>query len=110
MLMRLLWQSQIHPLTAANKLTEDELARLRENIIHEITARLNITAPLCTALQQRFGEAGEFQNELQVYGRVGEPCLRCGHPLEKDESCTTWDNLLSCLPSSKGLKTCLNWD
>ena len=78
-----LWQSQIHPLTAANKLTEDELARLRENITHEIARATEHHGTTVHSLTTAFGEAGEFQNELQVYGRVGEPCLRCGHPLEK---------------------------
>ena len=78
-----LWQSQIHPLTAANKLTKDELARLRENIIHEITRATEHHGTTVHSFTTAFGEAGEFQNELQVYGRVGEPCLRCGHPLEK---------------------------
>ena len=78
-----LWQSQIHPLTAANKLTEDELARLRENIIHEITRATEHHGTTVHSFTTAFGEAGEFQNELQVYGRVCEPCLRCGHPLEK---------------------------
>ena len=78
-----LWQSQIHPLTAANKLTEDELARLRENIIHELTRATEHHGTTVQSFTTSFGQAGEFQNELQVYGRVGEPCLRCGHPLEK---------------------------
>lgn len=78
-----LWQSQVHPLTAANKLTEDELGRLRENIIHEIARATEHHGTTVHSFTTAFGEAGEFQNELQVYGRVGEPCLRCGHPLEK---------------------------
>lgn len=78
-----LWQSQIHPLTAANKVTEDELARLRKNIIHEIARATEHHGTTVHSFTTAFGEAGEFQNELQVYGRVGEPCLRCGHPLEK---------------------------
>lgn len=78
-----LWQSQIHPLTAANKLTEAELGRLRENIIHEIARATEHHGTTVHSFTTAFGEAGEFQNELQVYGRVGEPCLRCGHLLEK---------------------------
>lgn len=78
-----LWQSQIHPLTAANKLTEDELGRLRENIIHEIARATEHHGTTVHSFTTAFGEAGEFQNELQVYGRVGEPCLRCGEPLVK---------------------------
>ena len=29
-----------------------------------------------------FGKPGEFQNELKVYGRTGEPCRRCRTPIE----------------------------
>jgi formamidopyrimidine-DNA glycosylase len=29
------------------------------------------------------GEQGGMQDEFKVYGRVGEPCLRCGTPIEK---------------------------
>jgi formamidopyrimidine-DNA glycosylase len=29
-----------------------------------------------------FGKPGEFQNELKVYGRAGEPCRRCRSPIE----------------------------
>jgi len=29
------------------------------------------------------GEAGYFQLELAVYGRQGQPCLRCGQPIER---------------------------
>jgi formamidopyrimidine-DNA glycosylase len=29
-----------------------------------------------------FGEPGEFQNELKVYGRAGEPCRRCRTPIQ----------------------------
>ncbi len=29
-----------------------------------------------------FGKSGEFQNELKVYGRAGQPCRRCRTPVE----------------------------
>ena len=29
-----------------------------------------------------FGKPGEFQNELKVYGRAGQPCRRCRSPVE----------------------------
>ena len=28
------------------------------------------------------GRPGYFVQELQVYGRAGQGCVRCGHPLE----------------------------
>jgi formamidopyrimidine-DNA glycosylase len=29
------------------------------------------------------GEDGGMQDEFRVYGRGGEPCLRCGRPIER---------------------------
>jgi formamidopyrimidine-DNA glycosylase len=29
-----------------------------------------------------FGKPGEFQNELKVYGRAGQPCRRCRTPVQ----------------------------
>ena len=29
-----------------------------------------------------FGEPGEYQKELKVYGRAGEPCRRCRTPIK----------------------------
>lgn len=29
------------------------------------------------------GNVGAFQNSFTVYGRAGQPCVRCGHPLER---------------------------
>lgn len=78
-----LWQSKIHPLTAANQLTTDELAILRKNIIAELARATEHHGTTVHSFTNVFGNAGEFQNELQVYGRVGEPCLRCGEPLVK---------------------------
>jgi formamidopyrimidine-DNA glycosylase len=31
--------------------------------------------------ESRFGEAGWFQQELDVYGREDEPCHRCDRPV-----------------------------
>jgi formamidopyrimidine-DNA glycosylase len=30
------------------------------------------------------GESGYFERSLAVYGREGEPCLRCGAPIRRD--------------------------
>jgi len=32
-----------------------------------------------------FGKPGEFQNELKVYGRAGQPCRRCRTPIEVEK-------------------------
>ncbi|AOT56257.1 bifunctional DNA-formamidopyrimidine glycosylase/DNA-(apurinic or apyrimidinic site) lyase [Weissella soli] len=78
-----LWQSKIHPLQPANSLTTPKLTELRTNIIHEMQRAIKHHGTTVHSFTTAFGEAGEFQNELQVYGRQGQPCMRCGTPLEK---------------------------
>ncbi|MBM7617477.1 formamidopyrimidine-DNA glycosylase [Weissella uvarum] len=78
-----LWQSKIHPKTHVDRLTDEQISTLRENIINEMARSIDHHGTTVHSFTNAFGQAGEFQNELEVYGRVGEPCLRCGTPLEK---------------------------
>ena len=78
-----LWQSQIHPETPANCLSEAQLATLREKIISEMARAIAHHGTTVHSFSNVFGEVGQFQNELQAYGRVDQPCLRCGTPLVK---------------------------
>lgn len=78
-----LWMSKIHPLQPANTITKKQLGVLRENIIKELARATEHHGTTVHSFTNAFGEAGGFQNELQVYGRVGQPCLRCGTELVK---------------------------
>ncbi|MFQ5593182.1 MAG: DNA-formamidopyrimidine glycosylase [Anaerolineae bacterium] len=69
----------LHPLRTADTLTSDEVERLhlaiqstlRQAIQHQGTSFDQVYPP------------GTYQEFLQVYGRVGEPCRRCGTPIER---------------------------
>lgn len=78
-----LWQSKIHPETPANELSENQLATLRQNIISEMAMAIENHGTTVHSFSNVFGEVGQFQNKLEAYGRVGQPCLRCGEPLVK---------------------------
>ncbi|MFZ2353706.1 DNA-formamidopyrimidine glycosylase [Paucilactobacillus nenjiangensis] len=78
-----LWMSQIHPEEHANNLTDQQITRLRENIIDEIAIATEHHGTTVHSYTNAFGHAGDFQNELHAYGRVGEPCERCGTKLVK---------------------------
>jgi len=78
-----LWQSKIHPETPTNQLSKLQLAILRTNIIAEIARAIKHHGTTVHSFSNVFGEVGKFQNELEAYGRVGEPCLRCGTPMVK---------------------------
>lgn len=78
-----LWMSKIHPEQPANTLSLDEIKILRKNIINEIQKAIAGHGTTVHSYSNAYGEAGSFQNQLSVYGREGQPCLRCGTPIVK---------------------------
>lgn len=78
-----LWMSKIHPLQPANTIDLEQLADLRKSIIDELALATKNHGTTVHSFTTAFGEAGTFQNQLNVYGRAGEPCYRCGTALVK---------------------------
>ncbi|MBT9672758.1 DNA-formamidopyrimidine glycosylase [Secundilactobacillus kimchicus] len=78
-----LWMSRIHPLQEVNTLPDFQIRQLRENIIKELNMAILGHGTTVHSFSTAFGEAGEFQNHLRVYGRKGLACQRCGTPIEK---------------------------
>ena len=78
-----LWWARLHPLRPANTLTPEELQALVRGIRKAL--RLGIARQGATLRDYRNanGETGGMQAEFRVYGRAGETCTRCGHPIEK---------------------------
>jgi formamidopyrimidine-DNA glycosylase len=78
-----LWYARVHPLTPAGELGEEELGALRRGIRKAL--RLGVARQGATLRDYRGadGERGRMQEEFRVYGRAGEPCPRCGTPIEK---------------------------
>ena len=77
-----LWRAQVHPLRPAGTLDEDELARLTRAIKDALKtgiARQGATLRDYSTPTAGGVDAGRFR----VYGRDGEPCHRCGTPIEK---------------------------
>lgn len=78
-----LWASRIHPSRSAMSLSEKEAKRLREEIIRILQMGIEKGGSTIRTYRNALGEDGTMQNFLQVYGRIGEPCARCGTPIEK---------------------------
>lgn len=74
----------ISPLRAAASLTEEEIARLhaaiREVLTRAVAARG--TSGADKAYRDAGDNLGEFQHQLHVYQRAGQPCRRCGTLIE----------------------------
>lgn len=78
-----LWMSKIHPQTPANHLTKAEVKDLHDNIIKELKLSIDAQGTTVFSFKNAFNHAGEFQNQLHVYRKTGQPCERCGTPIER---------------------------
>lgn len=80
-----LWRARIHPLRPADTLAAEEVARLHRAIREVLAAAIEGGGTTLENgnFRRSDGEAGEFADQLQVYGCEGEPCRRCGAPLER---------------------------
>lgn len=78
-----LWLAKIHPEQPANTLSSQRVRKLREAIIVVIEKAKAAGGTTIRTYLNALGEAGHFQQELQVYGQTGKPCPRCGTPIIK---------------------------
>jgi formamidopyrimidine-DNA glycosylase len=78
-----LWRARIHPLRPARDLDEDDVKRLHRAVRRALEAGLARQGATIRNYATPDGESGGMQHEFKVYGRGGEPCLRCGTPIEK---------------------------
>jgi len=77
-----LWAARLHPLRSASTLRpadEGRLYREIRRILAEAVERRGSSIDDYTAPE---GD-GSMQEELKVYQRAGEPCLRCGRPVRR---------------------------
>jgi formamidopyrimidine-DNA glycosylase len=78
-----LWRARIHPLRPANEIADDELRRLVRAVRDALKVGIARQGSTISTYRQPDGAPGRMQHEFKVYGRTGEPCERCGTPIEK---------------------------
>lgn len=81
-----LWRARIHPQRPAGELDEDELRALHRGIRAALKAGISRHGATLRDYRTPDGGSGRMQNEFKVYGREGEPCERCGRPIEKSRA------------------------
>ena len=81
-----LWRARIHPQRPAGGLDEDELRALHRGIRAALKAGISRQGATLRDYRTPDGGSGRMQNEFKVYGREGEPCERCGRPIEKSRA------------------------
>ncbi len=80
-----LFRAGLHPQRSAASLTPAEQARLYEairTVLRRAVASRGTTLGDGGYVDVR-GQAGDYQDQIAVYGRTGEPCVRCQTPIER---------------------------
>lgn len=82
-----LWAAGIHPLRRSHTLSDDETHELFEAIQRVLRQGIeNLGTTLGTGRTNFYsvgGRRGENAEELRVFRQTGEPCPRCGTPVER---------------------------
>ena len=76
-----LFLTGIDPSKPARDLTADQHDRLHREMVRILTAAVAASGTTIRDYRTGTGEPGNFQLELLVYGREGEPCRTCGTTL-----------------------------
>lgn len=78
-----LWQAKINPVAEPKDLTKQQVQDLYEAINSTIKEAIKLGGTTVHSFLNAEGQAGGYQDRLEVYGRAGEDCLRCGGKLVK---------------------------
>ncbi len=80
-----LFAACIHPLSNAGSVPEEKLRLLYRELCRILLLSIEECGSSIRDYQDADGNVGAFQNYFAVYGRKGEPCKKCGRPLERTE-------------------------
>jgi formamidopyrimidine-DNA glycosylase len=79
-----LWRARVHGERRGDRLTSGQVRDVLDAARTVMTAALGEGGTSFDALYVNVnGESGYFDRSLQVYGREGEPCSRCGTPIRR---------------------------
>jgi formamidopyrimidine-DNA glycosylase len=80
-----LWRAKLHGARPTGALTRPAVTRLLGHVREVLSEAIVAGGTSFDALYVNVnGESGYFDRSLNVYGREGEPCLRCGAPIRRE--------------------------
>jgi formamidopyrimidine-DNA glycosylase len=78
-----LFRAGLHPLRPAGSVGPRGAGRLREALIETLELGIAQAGTSVDSFVDPEGAPGSFQEMLNVYQRTGEPCRRCGTPIQR---------------------------
>lgn len=79
----ILYRAGIAPTRSGNSLQNKEIFALHSAIMEVLLSAVAAGGTTLRDYRLSDGRAGEFRQYLAVYGRAGEPCLKCGAEIHK---------------------------
>jgi formamidopyrimidine-DNA glycosylase len=78
-----LWEARIHPLRPGGSLSAAQVRALHAAVVAALERGIEYQGASIRDYRGVDGERGGMQERFAVYGRTGEPCFRCGTPIQK---------------------------
>jgi formamidopyrimidine-DNA glycosylase len=72
------WRAGIDPSRSARSVSADESVALHDGVVGVLTDSIAARGTSFRDYRDASGGRGDFERSLAVYGRGGQPCLRCG--------------------------------
>ena len=76
-----LWRARLRPERSAGGLSRRGAQRLQQALREVLLEAIENRGSTIEGYRDAWGQKGRQQEQLAVYGRAGEPCLRCGWSL-----------------------------
>ena len=76
-----LWEARLHPMIRSNALSDEQVRALHQAIRKVLTRAICNRGTTFRDYRDSNGERGGHQLFLNVYGREGQPCPRCGQAI-----------------------------
>ncbi len=77
-----LFRAGIHPQKKCSKLSQKNFSAVFKEIEVVLTAAISAGGSSISSYRNSYGEKGNYQTSLFVYGRKNEPCLKCETPIK----------------------------
>ncbi len=78
-----LFEARLHPAQLGRQTSRRQAERLRQAIVTVLSRAIERRGSSIRDYVGGSGTPGSYQAEFRVYGRPGEPCPRCGRPIER---------------------------
>ena len=79
----ILFAARVHPTRKGSTLTAEEIHNIHAATRDILSRAIQVRGTTFDSYHDAFGETGQFQHQLKVFTRAGEPCPNCGTEITK---------------------------